>query len=114
MRGGAERERRRNEANARQALRDARSDEQQLNKLVREGHGHCKEAEKLHKRIVATTEVTYVLKVNGKKFDTFQATANASEDELKAQARQLVKDSGKISGIRSIVVALGKSVNVKG
>jgi hypothetical protein len=34
-------------AKARQAERDSRTDEQQLNKLIQAGHGHCKEAQRL-------------------------------------------------------------------
>ena len=50
------RERRQQEAAARQAARDARTDAQQLDRLVKAGHGECKEAERLEKRIAATTE----------------------------------------------------------
>ena len=111
----AERERRRREAAARQALRGARSDRDQLSKLENNGHGHCKEAEKLRESVAAKTAVTYVLKVNGQKVDTFQAMANATEDELREMARThpIVKPV-KDERIRSIVVVLGKSVNVKG
>ena len=50
------RERRQQEAAARQAARDARTDAQQLDRLVKAGHGERKEAERLEKRIAATTE----------------------------------------------------------
>lgn len=42
--GRAARELRRTEAADRQALRDKRSDEDQLHRLIDNGHGHCKEA----------------------------------------------------------------------
>lgn len=38
------REQRRVEAAERQAARDTRSNEQQLHRLINNGHGHCKEA----------------------------------------------------------------------
>ncbi len=46
-RGQVAREARRTAATERQAVRDGRTDEQQLHKLVGEGHGHCKEAQRL-------------------------------------------------------------------
>ncbi len=42
---------RRKEALERQAEREERGDAGQLAKLEREGHGHCKEVERLSKRI---------------------------------------------------------------
>lgn len=49
----AKRERRQREAGERQAKRDKRTDMQQLATLRIEGHGHCKEADRLHARILA-------------------------------------------------------------
>lgn len=46
-RGRVAREARRTAAEARQAERDRRTNEQQLEKLVVNGHGHCKEATRL-------------------------------------------------------------------
>jgi hypothetical protein len=45
--GRVAREARQASAKERQAERDSRTDEQQLNKLINEGHGHCKEAQRL-------------------------------------------------------------------
>lgn len=116
MRGGADRERRSREATERQALRDTRSDEDQLGKLEFQGHGHCKEAEKLRESVASRVEVTYILKINGKGVDVFQALANVGEEELRetARAHESVRAFFKGERIRRIVVALGKSINVKG
>jgi hypothetical protein len=46
-RGTVAREARRTAAEARQAQRDSRTDEQQLKKLTDAGHSHCKEALRL-------------------------------------------------------------------
>jgi hypothetical protein len=46
-RGRVAREARQAAAKERQAERDRRTDEQQLHKLIGEGHGHCKEAQRL-------------------------------------------------------------------
>jgi hypothetical protein len=46
-RGSVVKEARQLAAKERQAVRDKRTNEQQLNKLIREGHGHCKEARRL-------------------------------------------------------------------
>ena len=46
-RGRVAREARRTAAEARQAERGKRTDEQQLEKLIVNGHGHCKEALRL-------------------------------------------------------------------
>ena len=43
------RDERKQKAAARQAERDSRSDAEQLAKLIENGHGHCKEAERLAK-----------------------------------------------------------------
>ncbi len=51
MRRGERLLERRREALTRQAERDALGDAGQLAKLEREGHGHCKEVERLSKRI---------------------------------------------------------------
>ena len=48
-------ERRRIDAEQRQALRDERSDAEQLERLEGAGHGHCKEAERLRARVEGTT-----------------------------------------------------------
>jgi hypothetical protein len=45
------REARRNSAAQRQAERDARTDQQQVDKLRRAGHGHCKEVLRLKMRM---------------------------------------------------------------
>ncbi len=45
--GRVAREARRTAAEARQAERDKRTNEQQLKKLIFSGHGHCKEAQRL-------------------------------------------------------------------
>ncbi len=45
--GRAARDGRRNDAAIRQAERDGRSDYQQMTKLIKAGHGHCKEAQRL-------------------------------------------------------------------
>ena len=42
---------RREEAMVRQALRNERSDKQQLNKLLAHGYGECKEAKKLREKV---------------------------------------------------------------
>ena len=42
---------RKQEAIERQAKRDSLTDQQQLDKLIRNGHGHCKEADRLRERI---------------------------------------------------------------
>ena len=47
---------RREEAEERQAERNTRSPEVQLSRLERQGHGHCKEADKLREQISATLE----------------------------------------------------------
>lgn len=39
----------------RQEARDKRTDRQQLDLLVKRGHGHCKEAEKLRARLNKTS-----------------------------------------------------------
>lgn len=44
-------EERRKEADARQAARDVRGDEEQLASLEVRGHGHCKEAQRLRDRL---------------------------------------------------------------
>jgi hypothetical protein len=46
-RGTVAKEARRKAAEARQAERDKRTNEQQLHKLINNGHGHCKEAQRL-------------------------------------------------------------------
>ena len=46
-RGKAAKEQRQRDAKERQAQRDKRSDEAQLEKLIANGHGHCKEATRL-------------------------------------------------------------------
>jgi hypothetical protein len=46
-RGSVAKEARQLAAKERQAVRDSRTNEQQLNKLIGEGHGHCKEAQRL-------------------------------------------------------------------
>jgi hypothetical protein len=51
MRGRAVKERRRREAEERQAERDRRGDEGQLNRLIDKGHGHCKEVQRLRDRM---------------------------------------------------------------
>lgn len=51
MRGRAERERRRREAEDRQAARDKRGDKAQLKKLIDNGHGHCREVDRLIKKL---------------------------------------------------------------
>ena len=49
------RQQRREQAAERQAARDARGDQAQLDKLVRDGHGECREAERLRERIENAT-----------------------------------------------------------
>ena len=49
-RGQAVKEQRQREAKERQAERDRRGDEAQLKKLTDNGHGHCKEADRLRKK----------------------------------------------------------------
>jgi hypothetical protein len=46
-RGRVAKEARQLAAKERQAVRDGRTDDQQLHKLITEGHGHCKEAQRL-------------------------------------------------------------------
>jgi len=46
-RGSVAREARQVAAKERQAERDKRTNEQQLHKLIANGHGHCKEAQRL-------------------------------------------------------------------
>ncbi len=46
-RGRVAKETRQREAKERQGLRDRRGDEGQHRKLINEGHGHCKEAQRL-------------------------------------------------------------------
>ncbi len=46
-RGRVAKEARQAAAKTRQAERDGRTNEQQLKKLIGEGHGHCKEARRL-------------------------------------------------------------------
>ena len=46
-RGRAAKEQRQREAKERQAARDKRSDEAQLEKLIANGHGHCREATRI-------------------------------------------------------------------
>jgi hypothetical protein len=50
-RGSVAKEARQAAAKARQAERDSRTDEQQLNKLIQAGHGHCKEAQRLAEEV---------------------------------------------------------------
>lgn len=45
------REQRKREAAARQAERDKRGDKAQLDKLIKLGYGHCKEAKRLEAKI---------------------------------------------------------------
>ena len=47
------RARRQQGAAERQALRDARTDQQQIDRLRKAGHGHCKEVVRLKMRIQA-------------------------------------------------------------
>jgi hypothetical protein len=49
--GRAAKDLRRNEAALRQAARDGITDEQQLDKLIKAGHSHCREAMRLRHRI---------------------------------------------------------------
>ena len=51
MRGPKVKERKREEAEARQAIRDGIGDGGQLSKLIKAGHGHTREAKRLLKRI---------------------------------------------------------------
>ena len=46
-RGRVAKEARQAAAKERQGVRDGRTNEQQLKKLIREGHAHCKEAKRL-------------------------------------------------------------------
>ncbi len=46
-RGRVAKEARQAAAKERQAVRDGRTDEQQLKRLIKEGHGRCKEARRL-------------------------------------------------------------------
>jgi hypothetical protein len=50
-RGREDRERRRKRTEELQFDREVRGDRVQLDKLIREGHGHCKEADRLRKLI---------------------------------------------------------------
>jgi hypothetical protein len=50
-RGQAVKERRQREASERQAERDRRGDEGQLNRLIDKGHSHCREADRLREKI---------------------------------------------------------------
>ena len=52
--GRMAREARRTEAAERQAARDSRTSEQQLHKLINNGHSHCKEAQRLADSIKET------------------------------------------------------------
>lgn len=54
--GRQARDGRRNDAAIRQAERDGRTDNQQLSKLIRAGHGHCKEALRLADTSFKTTK----------------------------------------------------------
>ena len=51
MRGPAVKERKREEAEARRAIRDARGDAGQLDHLEANGHGDCREAIRLRTRV---------------------------------------------------------------
>lgn len=53
MRGSAIKERKRDEANARQELRDARGEVGQLDRLEANGHGDCREAVRLRTQVAA-------------------------------------------------------------
>ena len=50
-RGRLERQARRENAEYRQRLREGRGDRGQLAKLEREGHGHCREADRLRAKL---------------------------------------------------------------
>ncbi len=58
MRGPAIKERKREEAKVRRALRETRGDEQQLRNLIVKGHGHCKEADRLRAKLGIDEENT--------------------------------------------------------
>ena len=51
--GRAARDIRRNEAALRQAERDGITDQQQMDKLIKAGHGHCREVHRLRHCIAA-------------------------------------------------------------
>lgn len=51
MRRGIFKKLRQEAAMQRQALRDKRGDKGQLEKLEKEGHGHCKEAKRLRAKL---------------------------------------------------------------